>query len=143
MKPIMILPPNVVSDDDIKKLNDNGLCTIVATDPAAVRFLDPIPAAQSRTKIEEAAIQLSRKLLARQSLAFEKKDIVDLYVQLLVDGTPLDPRPSKEEREKRIYDESYDEEIRRQARQDAKEERDRKKAEKAKAEEKGKKKEQP
>jgi hypothetical protein len=43
MKPIMILPPEVMSPEDIKLLNENGLCVVIVKEPAKVRFVDPIP----------------------------------------------------------------------------------------------------
>ena len=123
MKPILILPPHAVSDDDIKKLNDNGLCTVVAKDPGAVKFLDPIPSTAQRGKIEQAAIELSRRILSNQANYANRTDILTTYVSILVAGTPLDPRQSQEERDQKIFDMTKDEEIRRLARVEAKEER--------------------
>ncbi len=63
MKPIIIIPEGAMSAESIKELRDNGICVVEAKDPACVKFLDPIPAAQGRTNVEDAAIQLSRKIL--------------------------------------------------------------------------------
>lgn len=43
MKPIIILPPNTMTDENIQLLRDNDLCVVVAEDPAAVKFIDPLP----------------------------------------------------------------------------------------------------
>ena len=136
MKPMMIIPPNTMSQSDIKLLRENDVCVVVAKNPANVRFVDPIPVLSSRTQMEHAAIQLSRRLLNGQ-MAFNdfgdtnRNKIANLYVQLLVEGTPLD-RATKEEKEKEIYEEEKYDEIRRIARADAKAERENKKKEQTK-----------
>lgn len=103
MDPIMIIPPGLMEEADIKLLLDNSICVVVvAKDPAQVRFMDPLPAISSRTDIENAAIQLSRKILnpATWSDSTHTKQFSDMFVKLLIEGTPLDPRPSQREQEK-------------------------------------------
>jgi len=96
MKPIIILPPNQMSEADIAELRKNDLCVVVAKDPAKVKFVDPIPAQSSRTQIEDAAIKLSRVLLNRQwgkwtnSPSLDHSDLSRIYASLLLVGTPLD-----------------------------------------------------
>jgi hypothetical protein len=125
MKPIIILPPKTVSAEDIKALRDNGICVVEAKNPAAVKFVDPIPAASCRTAIEDAAIKLSRKLLHGELVGHDyKKNIAALYVDLLVEGTPLSAQPTQAEREKKFFDQEKLEELRKLARQEAKAERD-------------------
>ena len=130
MKPMIILAPGLMSEGNIKLLRENDICVVVAKDPAKVRFVDPIPAVSSRTKIEHAAIQLSRKLLqgihpqyGQSWTSDTKAAIAQLYVNLLIEGTPLDPNPTQEEREKREYDREKIAEMGRLAREDAKAER--------------------
>src|SRR5690349_8957379 len=98
MKPIMLLPPETIDDEGIKLLRENGLCVVVAKDPARVKFLDPIPSIAQRTKIEDTAIRLSRKLLDRDTFvggspgyakSFSRSEIAQMFVDLLVAGTPL------------------------------------------------------
>lgn len=93
MKPIIILPPNVMSDDNIKLLRDNDLCVVVAENPDKVRFLDPIPVSSSRTQIEHAAIQLSRRLLNGQAdnatINANRGYFAAMYFDLLQKGSPL------------------------------------------------------
>lgn len=132
MKPILILPPDAMSDDDIAELRKNHLCVVVAKDPSKVKFVDPLPAASSRTQIEAAAIRLSRLLLTgnkhphfpydTQGSTY-RSEISKLFVELLVDGTPLDPNGSMEEQHQKIFDLEKADEIRRLAREDAKAER--------------------
>lgn len=134
MKPIIILPPDAVSDEDIKRLNDNDLCVVVAKDPSAVKFVDPIPSASQRTKVEDAAIQLSRKLLTRQAFMEHSSvnfgDVARIYVDAIISGTPLSIEPTQQEMDHGYYSEARAEEMRRLAREDARAERAKIKAEK-------------
>jgi len=125
MKPMIILPPEVMDNENITLLRENGICVVVAKDPAKVRFVDPIPAASSRTKVEQAAITLSRKVLKH---GFWNNDatrqlLASNYVDILVKGTPLDPDPSQEEVEKEVYHAARLDEMRKLAREDARAER--------------------
>jgi len=128
MKPIIILPPDTVSDPDIQLLRDNDLCVVVAKEPGAVKFLDPLPVASSRDQIENAAIQLSRRLLRGDILANYRGELCSLFARILVEGTPLQPGPTQAENEKDNYDVARIDEVRRLAREDAKAERAAKKA---------------
>jgi len=42
MKPMIIIPPGQMSQADIKKLESNQICIVVARDPARVKFFDPM-----------------------------------------------------------------------------------------------------
>lgn len=124
MKPMIILPPDAMSAEDIAELRKNHLCVVVAKDPALVKFVDPIPAQSSRTDIENAAIQLSRKMLTGDLYDSEtKKDFAREFVDILVRGTPLDSRPTQAEHEKAVFNAAKDDELRRLAREEAKAER--------------------
>ena len=127
MKPIIILPPNTMHADDIKRLRENGLCVVVCKNPAAVKFLDPIPSAAQRGKIEQAAIQLSRVLLNPQdwgdNTAWNHSDIANEYVALLISGTPLDSHDTQQEHDQKVFDKAKDEELRRLATEEARAER--------------------
>ena len=128
IRPMIILPPNNMHSDAIKALRDNGICVVVSKNPAAVKFVDPIPSAVGRTKIEQAAISLSRKILQRGALCdnygnVSRKDVLDFYVRCLVEGTPLDPNGTMEEQLESIYNSAKADEMRRLAREEAKAER--------------------
>ena len=73
IKPVLIVPVGTFQKGDMERLNDNFFCVVEAKDPAAVKFLDPIPSAAERTKIEEAAIILSRRLLSNNLRSFSSK----------------------------------------------------------------------
>ncbi len=134
MKPMIIIPPDTMSDQDIAELRKNDICVVVVKDPAKVKFVDPIPAASSRTQIEQAAIKLSRVLLHRRWGHISNTTEIDinvisrLYIECLISGTPLDIKGSHEEQEQRYFDDAKVEEIRRLAREEAKAERAAKKA---------------
>jgi len=119
-----------MSQADIKKLESNQICIVVARDPARVKFFDPIPAVSSRTEIENAAIKLSRLCLNGSwtgSNTLDRKDLTKFFVEFLVKGTPLDPNGTREEVESGVYDNAKWDEIRRLAREDARAEREAKK----------------
>lgn len=119
--------------EDIKEMRDNGLCVVVAEDPAAIKFLDPIPSAMDRTKQEAAAIALSRKIMSPGfwDNSDTRKSMTAHFVDLLVAGTSLDPKPTKEEAEKKIFSDEKAEEIRKIAREEARSERSAAKAQAA------------
>lgn len=141
MKPILILPPDTMGEDDVKALRDNGICVVISKDPAAIKFLDPIPSMAQRTRVEDAAISLSRKIMTPGMFkdgygnpkSFDRSDVCRMYVDILVKGTPLDPEPLRVEVEKRIFDQAKEEEVRKIAREEARAEAAAKKAAKAAA----------
>lgn len=94
MKPVMILPPGAMSAEDIALLNANDLCVVVADDPAAVRFLDPLPAQSSRNDVENAAIRLTRCLLTGEGFrtdttVYDRSVIASKFALLLMESVPL------------------------------------------------------
>ena len=120
---MVILPPKMMSAEDITILRNNGICVVIAKDPAKVRFMDPIPAVSSRSEIENAAIKLSRKLIKwpwSSDMRLDRQSVTEIYVNLLVDGTPLDPLGTTQEQEERIQREAREEELRRLGREEAK-----------------------
>lgn len=139
MKPMIILPVGLIDAQGIKILRENGICVVVAKDPAKVRFVDPIPAASQRTTIENAAIHLSRLLLNGQWGDYTNTNYVDrstitrIYCDLLMQGTPLDRNGTQEEQDRRRYDQAHADELCRLARADAKAAHEAKKAAKAAA----------
>lgn len=131
MKPMIILPPNQMSEANIKLLRENGICVVVAKNPAAVRFVDPIPAASSRTQIEAAAIKLSRKVLnpGYWNSDTTRQEVCRTFVEILAKDTPLDRDGSQEERDALEIECARQEELRKIAREEV---RAAKAAEKAK-----------
>lgn len=111
MKPLIVLPPDQMSAEDIAELRENGFCVVISKDPATFRFVDPIPAAGGRTDAENAAIQLSRRLLHGQWSEVStlsnigRPEIASLFVRILLKGTSLD-KITQEEREERIISEA-------------------------------------
>ena len=139
MKPMIILPPDTMSKEDIQTLRDNDMCVVEATDPTKVKFVDPIPVSSSRTQIESAAIQLSRRILQYDSTTWNENCRMDAqkvwktFIDLVIAGSPLDPKPSKAEMEQQIFDSARADELRKIAREEARAERQSKKEAEAKA----------
>jgi hypothetical protein len=103
MKPMIILPPDVMDAENIKLLRENDICVVVAKDPVKVRFVDPIPAASSRTEIEEVAIELFRRLIAWpwSDAHISRGYIMRLYCEILAESGYIDQRTKKKlEKEK-------------------------------------------
>jgi hypothetical protein len=142
MKPILVIPKGSISADDIKKLNDNGICTVESDNPAMVKFLDPIPSAQERGRVEQAAIQLSRLVLngmiGPRNYPLNRSEIHSIFVECLLTGTPLDRNATTQDQERRFFEDAKRDELNRLAREEAREERraakEAKKAEAAKTE---------
>ena len=137
MKPIIILPPDAMSKEDLDRLRENDLCVVEAKEPALVKFVDPIPSITSRTQIEDAAIQLSRKVMSPDYWtggydASSRLACIRTFFDILVKGSPLDPNKTPQEVQRKVFDDAMFEEIRRLAREEAKAQRDAAKAEKAK-----------
>lgn len=137
MKPVIILPPDQMNSTHMTMLRENGFCVVVAKDPSKVEFVDTISCVTSRTEIEAAAIKLSRKLLNpgawnpqnwTSNDSEMRANISKMYVDILINGTPLDPKGSKEEKERAIFDQAKREELERLAREEARAERAAKKA---------------
>jgi hypothetical protein len=125
MKPIILLPEGAISAENIEALRQNGICVVEAKDPGAIKFLDPIPSAADRGKVEQAAIALSRKILNKGfwSNSQTRDEICRWYVEALVKGTPLDPEPTQAEKERQYFSSEKILELQRLAREEAREER--------------------
>ena len=88
MKPVIILPVEHVSKDDIAELRANGFCVIEAKEPDSVRFMEPPPMGYSEQ--EKAAIKLCRHLLAQPNHAnFTRESISSLLSWFFIQGSPL------------------------------------------------------
>lgn len=128
MKPTIVIPPDLLDADSIAELRASGFAVVVAADPNKVRFLDPIPTVSSRTEIESSCIQFTRKILnAEYNKTLSRDDLRSIYLECLMRGSPLDERPSKEEREKEVFEIARHDELRKIAREEARTERDLKK----------------
>lgn len=124
---MIILPPDTVSAEDIKKLEKNDICIVICKDPSKFKFIDPIPAISNRSQIESAAITLSRCLLNgshnSDSIKTYTNTFAKWFVEILIEGTPLDSRGSYQEREEEYFNQAKREELARLGREEAKQER--------------------
>jgi len=134
VKPMIIVPPELLDAADRKALEDNGVCVVVAKDPAKLRFMDPLPAVSNRSEIEMAALKMSRILLNRQWGNYTTSAVVGadtfarIFADCLIEGTRLSLNGTIEEREQKQYDLARMDELARIAREDARAERAAKKA---------------
>jgi hypothetical protein len=140
VKPMIILPPGTMSKEDMDQLRENGVCVVEAKEPAVVRFVDPIPVQSSRTQIEQASIELSRRLLSKgNEQLMQRKDIASLFVSLLTKGTPLSEGPTQAEHDAAVWSQAKDDELRRLAVEEARADRAEARRKKKEAAEAGKK----
>ena len=127
MKPIIIIPEGEMSADNIAALRENDVCVVEAKHPASVKFLDPIPAMEGRTAAEQAAVQLSRKILNGHGFDgngyMTRGRACTMYCECLTKGTALDVQPTRAEQEREVFDDAKREEIRKLAREEARAER--------------------
>lgn len=125
MKPVIILPQKAMSDADIDIMRQNGICVVVAKDPAAVKFIDPLPALADRSGQEQAAVMLSRKILGPGFWSSDdtRKLMAETYVDILLKGTALDPKPTEKEMERVLFTAEKRAEIAKIAREEARAER--------------------
>ncbi len=125
MKPIIVIPPKLMSEADIKLLRDNDICVVESQDPAKLRFMDPIPSVSQRTQIDDAAIRLSRILLNgqwghyTQNTSLYRNDFTRMFVDLLVKGTSLDMHGTQQEQEQQFFSQEKLNEISKIAREEA------------------------
>lgn len=138
MKPMIICGEGVLAPDEAKKLEDNGICVVVAKEPEKLRFVDSVPD-PSKPKVERAAIMLSRILLNGKwgnyttSGAIGRDTFARIFADLVIKGSPLDEAvPTEEDRQKHYEREKW-EELTRIAREDARKEAAEKRAAKAQA----------
>lgn len=129
MQPMIILPPGEMNSTNMALLRKNGICVVTSKNPERVKFVDPIPCAGDRSKIETAAIKFSRRILKQGCWTNPelRKTLTEMFVDVLIKGTSLDPEPQKEEMERQIYNSEREQEIRKMAREDARAEREAKK----------------
>lgn len=125
MKPIIILPPGMMTPEDIQKLEANWLCVVIAKDPSQVKFLDPTLCIAHRTDLEQAAIQLSRKVLNPGYWTHDdtRQQLTRTFCDILLKGTPLDKNPTKAEQEAEIISNARLDELRTIAREEARAEK--------------------
>jgi hypothetical protein len=96
-KPVIVLPPDQMSREDINELRTAGFCVVEAKDPSLVRFIEPPVVSVSDQ--ERAALSLCRMLAnpsKRESVFSGGTIAASLCDLLLNDGrlTPVAPVPS-------------------------------------------------
>lgn len=87
IRPVIILPPDEMSEDDIGKLNNNGFCVVVAKHPDQVRFMEP--PLQSYPAPERAALKLCRVIMASREKNVTLQDLTQRLCDFLMEGVPI------------------------------------------------------
>lgn len=91
MKPILILPPDVMSPEDIQLLRENDLCVVVATDPSAVRFCEP-PPSDNYDQITEASLSLSRMVNNSPGQSWSARELAIQWAHYWMNAHPVRER---------------------------------------------------
>lgn len=88
IKPVIILPPGMMSKEDIQEMRANGFCVVEAKKPDQVRFIEPPPMGYSAQ--EKAAISLCRWLMRPDNKEhLTRQDIGALLAHFFIQGSPL------------------------------------------------------
>lgn len=88
MKPILILPPDQMSKEDMDRLRENDICVVEAKDPSLVRFCEP-PPTRNLDEVTLASINLSRYVALNPHIPFQGKDLSAYWAKALTDAYPL------------------------------------------------------
>lgn len=92
IKPILIVRAGDISEADVQKLTDNGVCVVQAKDPSRVRFVEPPP--MDCSAHERAALASMRHLLSSDNVgAWNRGDVQALFARYIIRGTPLAATP--------------------------------------------------
>lgn len=140
MKPMMIIPPDTMSVEDIALLRENGICVVVSKHPEKLKFVDPLPAMENRTQIQTAAIRLSRMVINGSWKNQWNADTISqqgfcyLFVKLLAEGTELSADGTRLEQEEKLIDLARRTELDRIAREEVRAEQKARKDAKMKSE---------
>jgi hypothetical protein len=88
MKPILIIPPDQMSKEDIDRLRENDICVVEAKEPSEIRFVDPPPSG-NYDQVVEASLALSRWVINNPTGTFEAKTLSAYWAQMLMGAHPI------------------------------------------------------
>lgn len=88
MQPILVLPPDSMTDEDIQRLRDNEICVVVSSDPTALRFVDPPPSG-NYDLVTDAALQLSRVVMNNPNTNYTGQSLAAWWAQVLINAHPV------------------------------------------------------
>lgn len=96
MKPVVIVQKGTMSQPDLKRLRDNGICVVESKNPQMIRYMEPAP--QGYTIQEWAAIELARVLLREGKVGgYNLRSAIGLmYADILLQSDPLKRIPPAE-----------------------------------------------
>lgn len=88
IKPIIILETGMMTEEDMNRLRENGLCVVESATPDTVRFIEP--PAPGYDRMEKAAIQLFRRCMSRDSgWTISRTEMAEMWSVILMEGTPM------------------------------------------------------
>ena len=92
VKPIIVLETGMMSEDDMNRLRDNGICVVESETPDMVRFIDP--PVTGYDKMELAAIELFRRCMSQSGWQLQRKSMSEQWATILMDGEKMAKLPS-------------------------------------------------
>lgn len=88
MKPILILPPEQMTPEDIERLRENQICVVEAKDPSLIRFCETPPAA-NYDRVIEASVNLTRYVSKNQAFNFTGRELMSWWAVQLMAAHPI------------------------------------------------------
>lgn len=89
MKPVIIITPDNLGEEDIKQLRDNGVCVVIAKDPSGLKYYDYTP--KKIGSMDQAAIDCFRTLLnAGKGWEHLQSNFGAMFAQRLIKGTDME-----------------------------------------------------
>ena len=88
MKPILVLPPDNMSAEDIALLREIDICVVVAKNPADLRFIDPPPTG-NYDQVTEASLNLSRLIINNTDKNYSTRELASFWAQALINAHPV------------------------------------------------------
>lgn len=92
VKPIIVLETGMMSEDDMNRLRDNGICVVESESPDMVRFVDP--PITGYDKMELAAIELFRRCISQDGWQLHRKTLAEQWALILMDGEKMAKLPT-------------------------------------------------
>jgi hypothetical protein len=87
MQPILVLPPDEMSPEDMQRLRDNGICVVEAKHPGELRFIDPPPVG-NHDQVTEASLNLTRFVVNNYQSggSYNAKDLAGYWAHMLINA---------------------------------------------------------
>ena len=87
MKPMLILPPDEMSTEDMERLRDNGICVVESKRPDEIRFLQT-PLDSNHDEVIEASLQLTRFVVNNPDKTHYGSSLASYWASSLMNAHP-------------------------------------------------------